>query len=317
MRYNVSLLPHNNHPRSLSIVHILVYAIAILCLHGCDTDNHETYTPHFSPTPPRTVTEYILGVHPLHNPKRLYEIFGPVTDYLTEQIPGAVFRVEASRNYAAYDQKLYSGQFHFALPNPYQTVNSLQHGYRVFGKMADDENFRGIILVRKDSHITTIKDLMGKAVSFPAPTALAATMMPQFYMQEHGLDVMNDIDIHYVGSQESSIMNVFLGNTIAGSTWPPPWHALSKERPELAEALEIKWTTSFLPNNSLVVRHDVPSDIEEQVAQLLFSLHTHKQGKEWLNRMELSKFERATNETYQPVTKFLIEFNQRVRPIKH
>jgi phosphonate transport system substrate-binding protein len=133
----------------------------------------------------------------------------------------------------AYDKKLYDRQFHFALPNPFQTVNSVKHAYIVFAKMSDDENFLGIFLVRKDSHVKTAADLKGHAVSFPAPTALAATMLPQYYLQQEGLDVMNDIDVRYVGSQESSIMNVMLGETIAGATWPPPWIAMSKERPEL------------------------------------------------------------------------------------
>jgi len=70
--------------------------------------------------------------------------------------------------------------------------------------MGDDENFRGIILVRKDSAIENVADLKGKAVSYPAPTALAAAMMPQYYLQTHGLDVMNDLDNRYVGSQASS-----------------------------------------------------------------------------------------------------------------
>ncbi len=40
--------------------------------------------------------------------------------------------------------------------------------------MSDDNNFRGIILVRKDSGIKKLTDLKGKAESFPTPTALAA-----------------------------------------------------------------------------------------------------------------------------------------------
>jgi phosphonate transport system substrate-binding protein len=196
-------------------------------------------------------------------------------------------------------------------------VNSLKHGYRVFGKMADDENFHGIILVRKDSGIDEVADLRGKAVSFPAPTALAATMMPQYFLQTHGLDVMRNIEIRYVGSQESSIMNVFLGNVVAAATWPPPWRALAKERPELAEALELKWSTPSLPNNSLVVRDDVPRKIVDQVAALLFSLHEHEQGREWLARMELSRFEAADDRSYAPVLDFLKDFNAVVRPIDY
>lgn len=317
MRYDLLelIFQHRYSQKFSSLFTQLLIALLLCSFIGCDNTVREQYSPRFSKKQPRKNNEFVLGVHPLHNPKRLHEIFSPITSYLTEQIPGAVFRVEASRNYAAYDEKLYAGHFHFGLPNPYQTVNSLKHGYRVFGKMGDDENFRGIILTRKDSGIEKVTDLKGKSISFPAPTALAATMMPQYFLQTHGLEVMKDTNIRYVGSQESSIMNVYLGDVAAGSTWPPPWRALAKERPELAEALEVKWSTAPLPNNGLVVRHDVPEEIEKQVASLLFSLHTHEQGRKWLRRMELSRFEKATNQTYAPVLKFLKDFNTTVRPI--
>jgi phosphonate transport system substrate-binding protein len=289
----------------------------LFSLVACNENAQIEYTPQYSSQSPHTKEkEYIFGIHPLHNPQRLHEIFSPITDYLTEKIDGVSFKIEASRNYAAYDKKLYARKFHFALPNPFQTVNALQHGYRVFGKMGDDENFRGIILVRKDSGINNVADLKGKAVSFPAPTALAATMMPQYYLKSHGLNIMSEIDIRYVGSQESSIMNVLLGNTIAGATWPPPWHALSKECPNLAKELKIMWQTKPLPNNALIVRDDIDNEILEQVKFHLLTLHKHEQGKIWLNKMELSRFEQATNRTYQPVIEFLTRFNSTVRPIK-
>jgi phosphonate transport system substrate-binding protein len=301
----------------MPVIGLAALALSLAAMGGCEKREEAAYSPRYSNVSTLDTNEYILGVHPLYNPNRLHEIFGPVTDYLTEQIPDASFRVEASRNYATYDEKLYARRFHFGLPNPYQTVNALKHGYRVFGKMGDDMNFRGIILVRKDSGFTEVTDLAGKAICFPAPTALAATMMPQYYLHIHGLDVMNDVEIRYVGSQESSVMNVYLGNVAAAATWLPPWRAMIKERPELAEALEVKWTTSPLPNNGLVVRDDVPDTITDQVAELLFSLHKHEQGRIWLGRMELSHFEPATDETYEPVLNFLKYFNEAVRPIDY
>lgn len=276
-----------------------------LALISCDQKQVENYQPEYASVPAvDSDQEMIIGVHPLHNPKRLHEFFGPIAEYLSQNIKGVNFKIEASRNYAAYDKKLYSRKFHFALPNPFQTINSLKHGYNVFGKMGDDENFRGIFLVRKDGNIKKVTDLKGQAVSFPAPTALAATMMPQYYLQKRGLNVMTDIDIKYVGSQESSIMSVMLGNTKAGATWPPPWLALSKERPELAKELKVIWQTTPLPNNGLVVRDDIDLTIVKQVKKLLLTLHKNSQGKKWLDKMELSKFENATNDTYQPVIAF-------------
>ena len=59
-------------------------------------------------------------------------------------------------------------------------------------------------------------------------------------------------------------------------------------------------------------------DIEtvERVKSLLLNLHNTADGQLWLQRMELSKFESATEQTYQPVVDFLELFNTTVRPIR-
>lgn len=290
----------------------LLTGLSVLLLVGCG-EEAPLSIPTFKDEPAVEKTIYRFGIHPLHNPTRLHEIFGPLMAYLNHHIPEASFRMEASRNYAAYDEKLFGGQFHFSLPNPYQTITALDKGYRVFGKMGDDQNFRGIILVRKDSGIRRVTDLKGLAVSYPAPTALAATMMPQYFLHTHGLDVTKDLENRYVGSQESSIMSVFLGHSTAGATWPPPWQAMVRERPELAEQLEVKWQTEPLPNNGLVVRRDIPQALVDKVAGLLFELHTREEGQTILARMGLSRFESADDATYQPVRDFLKTFETEIR----
>ncbi len=299
-------------------VHVVLLLILIL-LSGCQQTNEELdkYEPRYSETPPvKKKKEYVLGVHPLHNPSRLFQVYQPLVDFINEHLQDSELRLEASRNYAVYNKKLFSGYFHFALPNPYQTVVSIQRGYRVFGKMGDDEKFRGIILVRKDSGIEHVEDLKGKTVSYPAPTALAATMLPQWYLQQHGIDVNKDIHNSYVGSQESSIVNVYLKKSAAAATWPPPWHAFIKERPEVAEEVMVKWETTSLPNNGLVVRNDVPQALVDQVGSIVFSLHTHERGKAILKRMELSRFEAAEDNVYISVREFLRRFEEEVRRIE-
>jgi len=282
--------------------------------------NESGYQPSFSEESNQVVKNndiiYSFGVHPLHNPQRLFKTFNPLLRYLSKNIQGVGFKLETSKNYASYDKKLALKVFEFALPNPYQTVLAIDNGYNVFAKMADDESFKGIILIRKDSAITEIQDLLGKAISYPAPTALAATMMPQYFLQQNGINILKDIDNHYVGSQESSIMNVFVGTTVAASTWPPPWLALIKERPELAEQLIVKWQTPHLINNGLIARKDVPAKIIDEVRGLLISLHKTTEGREIIQKMELSSFETADNGSYDIVRSFLHDFNEKVRPIK-
>jgi phosphonate transport system substrate-binding protein len=273
------------------------------------------YQPSFSKKSPFSATIYHVGIHPLHNPKHLFEIYAPLIDLFNAAIPDASFVLEASRNYDEFDKKLYASYFDFALPNPYQTVNALKHGYHVFAKMGDDENFRGIILVRKDSHIKQISDLKGKTVAYPAPTALAATLMPQYYLHTHGLNINEDIENRYVGSQESSIMNVLNGEVAAGATWPVPWNAFVQKNPQLAEQLEVKWETEPLLNNSWVAKETVAPAMIYAVKNILLNLQQTEHGKDILASIPISKFETANDATYDPIKTFITTFNQTVRPL--
>jgi len=256
--------------------------------------------------------ELLFAVHPLHNPAKLFEVYGPLVDWLNRQLPEARLKLQASRNYEEFERQLQQRRFAFALPNPYQTLLALRHGYRVFAKMGDDESFRGILLLRRDGPVHEIADLRGRAISFPARSALAATMLPQYFLHRHGLPLAA-YEQRYVGSQESAIMNTVLGNTAAASTWPLPWRAFQREHPDEAALLVQAWQTDTLPNNALVARDDVPAALLARLRQLLLDLHRHPEGQVLLARMPLTLFEGADEATYRPVRQFMDEFERAVR----
>ena len=78
---------------------------------------------------------YVFGVHPYSTPQSLFEAYEPIMRYLERKLPGHRFQVEASRDYADFETKLAARRFHFALPNPAQTLLSWESGYRVIAKM--------------------------------------------------------------------------------------------------------------------------------------------------------------------------------------
>ena len=292
------------------------WVISLTLLMSCSRQDEVGYQPEFTVKHNDQFKEYVVGIHPLHNPKRLMEIYGAFIEHANLQIPDARFRLEASRNYEEFDKKLYAGYYDLAMPNPYQTVRALKHGYRVFAKMGDDAEFCGIILVRRDGNIHQVTDLKGKVVSYPAKTALAATMLPQYFLHTNGIDINFDIENRYVGSQESSILNVLRGHAAAGATWPLPWKRFSAEHPEMAKQLEVKWQTAPLLNNSWVARRDVPRTVVEQFKTQLLSLDETPAGRKMLAKLPISKFETANNETYLPVIRFLEIFSSDVREIE-
>lgn len=291
--------------------------VLVLTLMGCDQQSATETTLRYSQTPPTShITVYRFAVHPLHNPKKLLEVYQPLINDLNHQLHDIRIELEASRDYQVYETKIDQREPAFLLPNPWQTLMAIDKGYNVIAMAGNANDFKGIFVVRKDSEIHEPQDLIGKTVAYPSPTALAAAIMPQYFLHQAGLNISKDIQNSYVGSQESSIMNVYLGTAAAGATWPPPWRSFEKTRPQEAAQLKVIWQTEPLLNNSVMVRDDVPPALVEQVKQYLLKLHQVEQGKQILAAMETEQFYAADNARYDLVREYIRRFEQEVRPVR-
>jgi len=303
---------------TLPLAVLRMLALCLLPLASACSDDRPAYQPEYSTNPSATTTTYSFAPHPLMNPQKLAEIYGAMLNTLNRSLaPDRItLKLEASQNYAAFNDKIRRRQVHFALPNPYQTVLSQEHGYNIFGKMDNDELFRGIILVRKSSPVTSIAGLKGAKVSFPAPTALAATLLPELYMKEHGLDPRTEITQVFVGTHDSVLLNVSVGVTEAGCTSPRAWALFKRENPDKAKLIEPRWQTDTLPNNGLVALDTVPEHVRYKVAQAILHLHESAEGQRILTMAGVSRFVPATSETFAPVRAFIARYNSSVRRLK-
>jgi phosphonate transport system substrate-binding protein len=127
--------------------------------------------------------------------------------------------------------------------------------------------------------------------------------------------MQDDIQNRYVGSQESAIMNAYLGQTAVGVTWPPPWRAFQKTNPNEAAQLRVLWETPHLINNSVMIRDDLPIELREKIRAVLLNLHTSPEGRTILAGMETSRFTAATNQSYDQVRRYVTAFEREVRPV--
>jgi phosphonate transport system substrate-binding protein len=302
-------------PGRLNWLRKILFIAPVIMLCACDNADTQTYQPEFSATADSGVKEYIFGVHPQRNPKKLRAVFGPLVKYINSHVSDANLVFEASRNFEAFDQKLAERQFDFVLPNPYGTVKGIESGYKVFGQMGNKNDLRGLILVRRDSHVKTVADLKGHDVCFPGPTALAATLLPKYFLHTQGLAVNADFKSVYVGSMESSLMNVYRRNVVAGTAYPPAWRDFSKELPQVAAQLKVMWETDPMPDNSLMARDDVPQELVDRVAQAIFNMHNTDEGRAVLQTMDLAMFKPSSNEDYAPVRNFLKKYEAEVGPV--
>lgn len=259
---------------------------------------------------------YTLAVYPLNNPAKLFQAYQPLCDYLSREMPGARFELEASRDYAHFEEKIRARSPEFLLANPWQTRIAMPLGYQVIVMAGEPGDGKGLFIARKDSQLRVPPDLKGQAVSYPSPTAFAACILAQDFLQRRGVKVMQDIDNRYVGSQESSIMNAYLGKTAVGVTRPSSWRRFQREHPREAALLKVLWETEPLVNNSLMVRNDVPEAVQRQVVVLLLHLGDDQPGAKILAGMDMARFLSASNADYDFLRQYLAKFAKEVRPVK-
>lgn len=310
-----NLVLRSLHHSFLGIIVLTSLFLFVSFFYGCNPNPIKKGPVYTVDSIVSTVPVYCFAVHPLHNPTMLFQSYQPLIDHLNSRLVGAKLRLEASRDYTSFEEKFKQRKLEFILPNPWQTTEAMEKGYHVIAMAGDASNFRGIILVRKDSKIVEPKDLIGKTISYPSPTALAACIMPQYFLFKQGIDINKDIINKYVGSQESSIFNVYFKTADAGATWPPPWKAFQKSHPNEASALKVIWETESLVSNSVMVRNDVPDDIAEQVQKYLIELEHSDEGKKILSGMETARFSLATNADYKIAKDFTDRFETEVRII--
>jgi phosphonate transport system substrate-binding protein len=290
--------------------------LTLLFFVSCKQSSETITEPNYTDKPKAVAAAlYHFAIHPLYNPQKLNESYQPLMRYLNQQLQGGQVELEASRDYQAYEQKYQQSLPEILLPNPWHTIQAMQHGYHVIAMAGAAQDFKGIFIARKDAAITTPDVLKGKIVSYPSYTAIAACVMPQYFLYHHGIDIKKDIKNDYVGSQESSIMNAYLGKSAIAVTWPPPWRAFQKDYPKEASELTLVWETESLMNNSVMVRNDTPADIEAQLKILLLTLANTNEGQAILKNMETDAFYPADNASYQVVADYLSHFERDVRKV--
>ena len=256
---------------------------------------------------------YRLAVHPLHNPTTLLQRYGELADYLSARLETAHIGIEASNDYAHFEDKVVGRAPHLLLPNPYQALRALDHGYRVIAEAGDSADFRGLFIARRDRVPATPAELRGQVLCYPAPTALAAAMLPQLWLAQQGLDVRAETQSVYVGSQESAILSAHRGECALGVTWPLPWRAFQRTHPTEAAELVVVWETDPLINNAVMARDDLSPVFVASVRKVLLDMATQDAGRALLEHLEIARFNPADGARYRDaMERFLDDYRAKV-----
>lgn len=247
-----------------------------------------------------TRTHYILAVPTQLSPVEMHSNWAPFVERLSKET-GADFSLKVYDTIAQYEAEVMKGKPDFVFMNPYLVVKTRKlRGY--IPLVRDKALLVGILVVRKDSAINSVKDLDTKEIAFPTPNAFAASLYMRALLEEkHKIRLVP----RYVNSHSNVYRSVILGKTAAGGGVNK---SLDKEPEEVKSQLRVLFRTPENAPHPLCAHTRVPQTFRRAVVDAIMRLAADKSNLDMLKKVQISNPVEANYERdYMPLEKLNLE----------
>ncbi|MDD9194437.1 phosphate/phosphite/phosphonate ABC transporter substrate-binding protein [Aliivibrio sp. S3MY1] len=231
----------------------------------------------------------IVGVVPQFESHKIREIWQPVIDELSYRT-GLELKLQQAIDIPSFEKELANEVYDIVYLNPYHLL------------MANDENgylpiikdstrlLSGILVVSKESGITSIEQLNNQEIAFPAPNALGASLMTRAELTRKNIEFTPV----YVHSHSSAYLNTVLGVSRAGGGVV---HSLKQQKQSIQDKLTILYQTSKVAPHPIALH---PRVIEQrQVFYDAFKgMFSSESGKNKLSKIPMRGVEAAELSDY-------------------
>lgn len=239
---------------------------------------------------------FSIGIVPQFEIRHLRKIWNPILSEL-EKSTGYKLVFKGSPTIPDFEKELYGGEFDFAYMNPYHMLLADKaQGYIPLVRDVGRE-LHGILVVRKNGAIKSIKDLDGKKIAFPAPNALGASMLIRADLRNNFKIDFNPV---YVKTHSSVYLNVIVNQASAGGGVQK---TLNQQKDNIKSGLKILHRSPKVSPHPLAVHPRIPDDVREKIRSSLLKLGEHSVGKALLAKIPMKKIGSASMQDYQPLEK--------------
>lgn len=243
---------------------------------------------------------YTIGIVPQFEIRHIRKIWQPILKEI-EKNTGYKLKLLGSPTIPDFESEFNAGKFDFAYMNPYHLLlaNDSQ-GYRPLIRDIG-RKLHGILVVRRDSGINSVRDLEGAKIAFPAPNALGASLLMR-------ANLSNDYNIKfnpiYVKTHSSVYLNVVVQQTSAGGGVQK---TLNQQRFNIKSALKILHRTPGVAPHPLAVHPRISVEVREKIKNTFLLLGESDIGRSLLAKIPMKKVGVAKMSDYTPLKKYNLE----------
>lgn len=281
------------------IAGLALFAFATGCVdqESAEPENRDSWS---------TIRIGLIPERDIFSQKQRYE---PIAEYLSKRIRANVELVVLSR-YGNIIENFVSNRLDGAFFGSF--TGALAHRKLHVEAIARPEypdgtsTYHGLLLVRKDSGITSVEDMKGKRFAFVDKATTAGYLLPLYYFKTHGIDNLDTFlkETYFAGTHDGVIHDVLERKAEIGAAKNTVFSLLASSDPRISEELSILARSPDVPENALCVRADLDESIKDNLRIALLSMDQDKAGKAILRDFGAARFIDTTEDDYTAVFEY-------------
>lgn len=232
-----------------------------------------------------------FGIVPQQSAAVLAQAWVPILKSLGE-LTNLEIEFKTTKDIPTFEACLSKGAYDLAYMNPYHYI--VFHDAPGYAAFARERDFylQGLIVVRSASGITTLKELQGATIAFPAPASFAASVIPRAALKSEGISFTPS----YVKSHDSVYLAVDANLFVAGGGVERTFENMPQE---IREKLTVIYRTKNYTPHAFAAHRDLSSTIVNMMEKAMVQLD--RTAPNLLAPIGVSGFQRATDPEWDDI----------------
>ncbi len=246
----------------------------------------------------------------------------PFAEYLSKAL-GVDVTVTVATDYSTIVEAMASGKVDIGIMPPAAYVQARSQGAAkavLSSSLVDyDENeqpisgssansFKGEVLVKADSDMTSLADLKGKTIATLSANSASGYIYPVAEMKDLGIDPTSDCTIVTVNDIPSEITAVLEGQADAAFVFEGARYVFASkfENNDLFADLKVLYLTEGdIPNDAIAVLPSMDAELQEKVKEVFLNMPNDDEGKEAMAMWGHTAYTEADEAAYDTIEEYI------------
>jgi phosphonate transport system substrate-binding protein len=221
---------------------------------------------------------------------------------MIEEKTDLVIKSEVGTDFAAVREAMGTGTAHIGWLNTFNYVLANEK-YGVDAALVTvrfgSNSYKGQIIVRADSGITSLEDLKGKVFCWVDPNSTSGYIIPNIMLKANGINPETDFAQEVeAGSHNNVVVAVYNGDCDAGATYSDARSSEEDNYPDVKEQVIVLATTVDIPNDNVAFAKDFDAEMRTKIVNALLEIAASDEGKEALDTLYSIENLEAANDSF-------------------